>query len=222
MKISALLLGGGLIMFAAAAMAHGPHEHGVAHMNLSVEGKKVEIEVKSPLANFISFEHAPETEAQKKEVREMASVLNGADKLFIFPKEAQCGLEHVELTSAVIDHELLTAGGAADHDEATEGHAAVRETAHEGHEGHDCHNHDCHDRDGHDHDGHDHDGHDGAGHGNIDIDVSFVCAVPSRLNSVEVGLFKHFPALNEIEVQMITPKGQGAAELTKEAGVIKW
>jgi hypothetical protein len=37
-----------------------------------------------------------------------------------------------------------------------------------------------------------------------------------------VGLFEVFPGLEEIEVQMVTPKGQSAAELTASSPVLKW
>jgi hypothetical protein len=37
-----------------------------------------------------------------------------------------------------------------------------------------------------------------------------------------VGLFKHFPSLREIDVQMTTPGKQGAAELRPQSTVLGW
>ena len=171
------------LALAASAYAHEAHEHGLAHMNLVVEGQTVEIELITPLANVISFEYAPETEAQKKEVRDMAAVIRKADALFIPSVAAQCQMADVFLESGVIDDALLSPAGA--------GHA---EKAHE---------------------------HDD-GHGDLEVEVSFICRQPEKLNSVAVELFRAFPDLHEVEVRMVTPKGQGAAELTAKSNVIRW
>lgn len=218
MKKLAVCLGLGAILLGAPALAHEAHVHGLAHLNLSVEEGTVEIELKSALANFISFEHAPETEAQKKEVRDMAAVLNDAGRLFTFPAEAGCRLERVSFESPVLDDELLSAGAASKHG----GEAKKEATRHDDHE-HKDHDHDDHEHGDHEHGDHDHDDdHEGHAHGNIDADLTFVCAAPARLDRVEVGLFEVFPALHEVEVQMMTPKGQGAAKLTEKDKVIKW
>jgi hypothetical protein len=52
------------------------------------------------------------------------------------------------------------------------------------------------------------------GHADLDADFSFVCRNPLAITRIEVALFKYFPRLNEIEVQMVTPAGQKSAELT--------
>jgi hypothetical protein len=180
------------LAFAASASAHEAHEHGLAHMNLVVEGQKLEIELLTPLANVISFEHAPETDAQKKEVRDMAAVMRKADALFIPSAAAQCQIQDVSLESGVIDDALLSPAGA--------GHV---EKAHEHERGN----------------GHDQDGH---GHGDLEVEVSFTCRQPAKLNSITVELFRAFPDLHEVEVRMVTPKGQGAAELTAKSNIIRW
>jgi len=51
-------------------------------------------------------------------------------------------------------------------------------------------------------------------HAEFEVHYSFSCATPSALTHVDVGYFKAFPRAHELEVQMITQKGQGAAELT--------
>lgn len=38
---------------------HGAHEHGVAQLNLVLEGEKLLIELASPGVNIVGFEHAP-------------------------------------------------------------------------------------------------------------------------------------------------------------------
>jgi hypothetical protein len=42
----------------------------------------------------------------------------------------------------------------------------------------------------------------------------FKCKNPKLLNSVQLGFFKAFPSAHELDAKWITPKGQGASELT--------
>jgi hypothetical protein len=182
------VVAGTILAFGNSAFAHGAHAHGVARMNLAVEGRKVEIELETPLADVLSFEHAPETDAQKKETRDMAAVMRKADGLFIFPAEAQCRVEKVSLESEAIRDELLAP--------KTSGHTEKT------------------------HDGDKKDG--GKSHADLDVEISFLCRHPEKLNSVTVNLFSAFPSLREVEVQMVTPKGQKAAEATPSSNIIRW
>jgi hypothetical protein len=116
---------------AASAFAHEAHVHGLARMNLLVEGQKVEIELATPLANLVSFEHEPETDAQRKEVRDMAAVMRKADALFVLPAEARCRLQEVSLESDAVSRELLSREG-ADHGR---GHNAGHSSGEHGHGG---------------------------------------------------------------------------------------
>lgn len=179
------------------AFAYSAHEHGVAHMNLLVDQSVVAIEIQTPLANVISFEHAPQTPDQKQEVIEMVTRLQHAEQLFIFPDSASCKLEEVSLHSGVIDEEILS----LDHISHEEVHNHTQESHANVH----------HDDDDHHHT-----------HGNLDIDISFHCQDSSKLNQITINLFDTFPNLNEIEVQMITPNGQSAAQLTPQSNTIKW
>jgi hypothetical protein len=152
----------------------------------------VEIEFVSPLANVISFEHAPETDAQKQEVRDMAAVLRKADALFVPPAQAECRLDKVSLESGVIEDDLLFPDGG--------GHA---ENAHGK-------------REGGEHDGHE------DGHSDLEAEIVFICGHPEKLSGMTVELFRVFPNLREVEARMVTPAGQKAAELTPEANMLRW
>ena len=180
------------------AGAHEAHEHGAAAMYVSVEGGRVSIELESPLANMISFEHEPETDAQREEVRAMAAVLHRADSLFVFPAAAGCRQEEVALESEKLDAALLAPAPAPAHSrgEAAEGKHGEEE--------------------------HDEEGHGEEEHGDLDAAFSFLCEHPAALRGMEVKLFSAFPALEEIEVQMGTPDGQHAAELTPGNAGIRW
>lgn len=60
---------------------HGKHEHGVADMNIALDGKQLLVELTSPTANFLGFEHKPSTKAQKKAYAKLAKTLNKPSKV---------------------------------------------------------------------------------------------------------------------------------------------
>jgi hypothetical protein len=66
-----------------------------------------------------------------------------------------------------------------------------------------------------------HDGEEGE-HSDLDAEYSFRCARPEVLHELEVSLFSVWPGLQEVDVRMVTPAGQGAAELTPEQPLIRW
>ncbi|MDR3175147.1 MAG: DUF2796 domain-containing protein [Desulfovibrio sp.] len=172
--------------FESFASTHEAHEHGLARMDLVVEGKEVEIEISGALDNFLSFEHKPETDAQRKEVRDMAALMRNAGALFVFPAEARCRLEKLSLDSEILGKDLLAPEGSKQRD------------AHE------------HGREAHE------------DHGDLDADASFICLSPEKLTGVTVNMFSVFPNLRRMEVRMVTPKGQKAAELSPEANILRW
>ena len=45
----------------------------------------------------------------------------------------------------------------------------------------------------------------------------FHCENPKQLTNVKLGFFKVFPSAHELEAKWITPRGQGAAELTEKS-----
>lgn len=98
---------------------HGAHQHGVANMNISIEQGNVELVLEGALANFISFEYAPQSDAEIAEVKAMANQFNAIDQLFVLPKDANCALKDRDLASDVIEPELL---GQTKHAEAHKHH----------------------------------------------------------------------------------------------------
>lgn len=59
------------------------------------------------------------------------------------------------------------------------------------------------------------------GHADLDGDFTLVCASPGALATVDVsGLFAAFPGFHRIDVQLVTPKKQGAAQLVPGSALI--
>lgn len=206
MKRTILLAACTALLAAAPAIAHGPHEHGAAHLNVAVDGATVTIDLESPLANALPFEHTPSTPAQREAVQNMAATLHKADTLFVLPAAAQCRLKEVTLESAALPADLLAASTAhkpaksehADHAD----HTAI-DPEHTDHASQTAHATE-------------------AEHADLDASFVFECAKPDALNSMDVNLFSAWPALHELRAQIISPTGQHAAELSVKAHTLKW
>jgi hypothetical protein len=61
-----------------------------------------------------------------------------------------------------------------------------------------------------------------AGHADLDGAFEFACAHPDALRTIDVALFDRFERIHRIEVQLVTPKGQGKRTLTPGARQIAW
>ncbi|MDR2935269.1 MAG: DUF2796 domain-containing protein [Candidatus Adiutrix sp.] len=96
-KILLLAALGGLAIWPPLAQAHEAHEHGAANINIAVEGTEVDIELESPLANMLPFEHWPSTEEERRQVRDLSARLHQAETLFKLTAAAECRLNKVEL-----------------------------------------------------------------------------------------------------------------------------
>jgi hypothetical protein len=70
--------------------SHGAHVHGVAQIDVAIEGKTLVIALESPADNLLGFERAPKTEAEKAKLKTVTEQLNKAATLFVPDAAAQC------------------------------------------------------------------------------------------------------------------------------------
>lgn len=68
----------------------GTHTHGGSEIGLVLDGKKVIAEFDTPLYNILGFEHAPDTQAQKRQVTKAEETLMLGGDLFSFNRRAGC------------------------------------------------------------------------------------------------------------------------------------
>ncbi len=202
MKILTLLTACTLLACVAPAFAHGPHEHGVARLDVAVDGATVEINLESPLANALPFEHAPQDATQRLSVQNMAARLRQAETIFVFPEAAQCRIKKVTLGSEALPPDLLRAT-AAQHSEQKQAQKqkAPMTPATDMEQG---------ERGEH------------AEHADLDAQFTFECANPEALSGMDVRLFSTWTALHVLHVQIVSPSGQHGAELTEQAHTITW
>ncbi len=89
--------------FAALAQpAARAHVHGQIKLDVVVDGPTVVIEMESPLDNFVGFERAPKTDAEKKAAEDAVAQLRAAGQLFKIDPVGNCKLGPVTLRSAAL------------------------------------------------------------------------------------------------------------------------
>ena len=154
---------------------HGAHVHGIANLNIAVEGSSIYIEFSSPSANIVGFGHPPHTPEQKDAVANAVKTLQQGDSLF--------------LLSARSESKLVESSVHTDIDKEHHGHGEK-------------HNADHGDADQHER------------HSEFEAQYQFTCQKPDKLSQIEVMLFRVFPGIEHIDVQLLTELKQTAAELT--------
>ncbi len=170
---------------------HGAHEHGVAHLNVAVEENNLVIELFSPAANIVGFEHPPKSEAQKTQVEEAREKLGAAEMLFKLPIQAQGRLVSSDVDT---DIDSDSADASYHHEEAGIHDDEDEKFANDHH------------NDGHVHER----------HSDFKARYQFFCNKPEKLAYLDVILFQIFPGIEHIEVQILTETGQSAKELTAQ------
>jgi hypothetical protein len=102
-----------LLLAGACALAAGPHQHGVASLQVVADGSSLSITLDSPLDNLLGFERGPRSEAERSAVRALAQRWHAGTGLARPTPAAGCVLQAVALASDVIDPGLLARGAAA-------------------------------------------------------------------------------------------------------------
>lgn len=206
---------------------HEAHVHGHVEFNIAQDGKDLLIEITSPGADVVGFEHAPENAEQEQALKQAIAALKDTDKLFAINQQAKCVIEdvHVSHTLGQDSHEGHDHHDHEGHDHDKHDHEGHDHDKHDHdhdheHKGHDHEEHAHDDHDGHehhDHEGHDHEGHDHehGGHGEFTVEYRYHCDSVADLNSIDTTWFKQFPATESISANLFTDTTQSATTLNK-------
>jgi len=178
---------------------HEAHVHGVAHMNMAFEGNNLYIELSSPAENIVGFEHHPRTQAQKAAVKTAIESLAAWEKLFALPAGTGSRLVKSSVQTEIENDSDHEPGQTHTHDDAESGKEAELEK----------------NRHGKHHEADDH-----KLHSEFKAEYHFVCKTPQKLTRIEVMLFRIFPGIEHIEVQLLTDTKQSALELTAKKNKI--
>ena len=213
-----------LMLTGVTAAQQSAHVHGIATLNLAMEGDELEIEFVSPAGNIVGFEHEAVTAAERRAIRDAIEQLRKGNELFDLPLAASCSLHVAEVEHDHGEEETGEEGDGADaeQDDHDEHGQAVEEGdgTHSGDEatrdGGDEHGHAVEEGDG-THSGHgakddggDEDGHageEGDTHSEFRVRYHYECN-GSAIETIGVRLFEYWPRIEAIRVQALTPDGQ--------------
>lgn len=222
-----------LMLTGVTAAQQSAHVHGIATLNLAMEGDELEIEFVSPAGNIVGFEHEAVTATERRAIRDAVEQLRKGNELFDLPLAASCSLQVAAVEHGHGEEEKREDGHGQDakHDDGDE-HRHAGDEEHDTHSGHDA-EHDDGDEEhgthsGHEdgdehrhagdeehgtHSGHDdgdehrHAGEDGDTHSEFHVRYRCECN-GSAIETIGVRLFEYWPRIEAIRVQALTPDGQ--------------
>jgi hypothetical protein len=176
---------------AAESRHHEAHEHGAARMNVALEGNDLYIEFTSPAANIVGFEHHPSTEKQKASVKKAIETLKSGAALFILSPGAEGRLAK-SMVHTDIESDSDQESEHVHTQEQGDINKGAEEQKHQ--ENHEAEEHER--------------------HSDFKAEYHFFCKKSEKLAQIEVMLFRLFPGIEHIEVQLLTAGKQTAVELT--------
>lgn len=83
---------------------HGAHVHGIARLNIVLDGDEVHVELDSPAANIVGFEHEPRSAEDRAALDRAVNTLRNGDQLFLFSREGGCRQEKAMVESDMLDY----------------------------------------------------------------------------------------------------------------------
>ena len=190
---------------------HGKHVHGVGQLNVALEGNELHIELISPAVNIVGFEHPPRQRQEAEAVQQAIQTLKDGQRIFSPAAEARCRLATAEVETDLLDGKHSHGGEAPHLDDQEPSRTGPASEEYEEHE-------------------HEHEHETGAAgltpdqdehpestehaHTEFRAAYQFTCEQTQPLRYMDVNLFTLFPATQRLEVQLISERGQQAAELT--------
>ena len=192
-----------IIFISVVEASERPHQHGIGELSIAVEGQDVEIELIVPGSDVVGFEHSPSSKSEREAVVKGTKTLEDANSIIGLSPEAKCQLEDVEVASELMEDKK---GGYANnnrqkHDDHKHKHAVKAKGDHDDHHKHQSKDHDAHIE----------------VHSEFITKYQFHCDNPDKLAGFTLGFFTAFPSAHELQLKWITPKGQGARELSAKS-----
>lgn len=93
-----------LLAAATAGQAHDhAHQHGVARLDVAVDGPTLSLQLEAPLDSLLGFERRPRTEAERQAVAAMLARLRDGAALWTPEAGAQCRFEGAQLETLLLN-----------------------------------------------------------------------------------------------------------------------
>ena len=175
-------------VFAQETRQLDAHEHGVAQLDIAMDGQQIAMELHAPGADIVGFEYAAESADDRAAVDNAVAALARPLDLFVLPDAAGCS---VVQAAAGLESEEDHDGEAEEHDE--------------------------HAKDDHDDHKDDHDDHEEqAGHTEFHAEYLLTCTDPDAATDITFAFFDAFPNALEVEVQLISDTGAKSFEVERD------
>jgi len=176
--------------FNAEPLGHDDHQpqaahlHGLVEMTLAIEGNIVELNLESPAANIVGFEHLASTPEQHVSVNHAKTILDSPQQLLTFIG-TRC-----ESTTQQVDFAAVLKPVETHHkEEARSEHPEHIDKNHEDHEDHQTHS-------------------------EISARYRFHCDKGTKLTAINVHLFDLFPRIKTVHAAWVSDSNQASAVLT--------
>lgn len=173
------------------------HVHGAARLEVIVQGTELSVSLLSPLDNWLGFEHAPRTAAEKVALEKLKADIATKD-LIAFNPEAACKLKRSEFESGLPNKQPLPEPAVAKKNEPSKGGSSAKKTNPA-----EAHSHKADE------------------HAESEASWEFHCEKPEALKELRLPLFKAYNRFAKIEAAAADADGQSAATLTPKAPVMR-
>ena len=77
-------------LLAALPAQAGPHEHGVAHLSVAIDGQHVTLAFKIPMESLLGYERAPKSPQEQAQAKALLDKLQQGRHLMQLDAQAQC------------------------------------------------------------------------------------------------------------------------------------
>ena len=194
------------------------HEHGSANLNIAIDNKVIAIHFESPAVNIIGFEYQPNDEAQRSLISAAKSKLSNFANSYELQGEPNCLM--ISSSADWISEHSESEHSESEHSESEHSESEHSESEHSESE----HSESEHSESEHS----EHSEQDetvGASleteHAEFVVEFELQCEQINNLTAIDVSLLALFPAIDEIDTQVIYTGGQIKQELTRNNTLIK-
>ncbi len=186
----------------SAVTAQTAHVHGKGRVNIAIDGNRIYMELESPGADIVGFEHEAHSSEEKTAVARAIAKLGDPMQLLSFEADAGC---EVRASNAKIEGEREDEGH-AEHDEHDE-HEAEENAEHDEHDEHEAEEHAEHD--------------DEEAHGAFVAEYEFECVDIGALGFIEFTYFSQFDNAQSLDIVLIDGSGQRSTEIDRTSPVLQ-
>lgn len=200
---------------ATGISAQSAHVHGEGRLNIAIDGNRLFIELESPGADIVGFEHTAASSAEKAAVAAALERLANPAAILRLDDNAKC---RVIENTAEFESDLHEGDEHRDHDQHGKNDERHDPSEHD-HENDEDHEHDGHDE-AHDHG--DHEAHaDETRHSAFVARYVYDCGASGALEKIEFTYFERFESAQSLNAVLIDGGGQRRMEVGRDNPVLR-